>query len=174
MPDYFPLRTGLKLHYRHKDATGKVGKMAFEVIHADEQGGVTTATCVRIFDGRPSPEYVMVNDPVKGWLTSTAWGKEFPLPPVVGKEWNKQPDLYKVEALDAEIETPAGKFTNCLKVVRLVAGGDAGFEERYYAEDVGLVYVMSNDEADPYELALTKKPVRIIGIDPEPESDKVG
>jgi hypothetical protein len=162
--DYFPLRKGLKLDYRHKFGTAKPGKMRFEVISADEQPGSTSATCVRIFDGKPSPEYVMLKDEKKGWLSSSNWGKEFPLPPVVGKEWQRSPDLFRVEALDEEIETPAGKFTDCLKVVRLAAGGDAGTEERYYAEDVGLVYAFSNDESDPYELALTEGPIRIVGV----------
>jgi len=95
------------------------------------------------------PHYVMISDPAKGWLTSSLWGKEFPLPPKPGAEWDQSPDLYKVEELKAGIQVPAGFFTDCLKVVRFAAGGDAGTETRYYAPDVGLVYALFDRRERP-------------------------
>lgn len=161
--DYFPLEKGLRLSYRHKDAAGAAGEMRFEVASILEKGGVVTADCRRTFvaadDTRTrTPRYLMIKDPGVGWLTSSLWGKEFPLPPKPGDEWLKAADRFQVTELQAGIQVPAGFFTDCLRVVRFAAGGDAGTEERFYAPSVGLVYALSTDENDPYELALLKKP----------------
>ena len=48
------------------------------------------------------------------------------------------------------VETPAGKFTGCLRVAYLIAEGDGGSGERHYAPGVGLVKVVENDEAEPF------------------------
>jgi hypothetical protein len=158
--DFFPLRRGLKLDYRHK-VPGKKGTMTFEILATRAAGPVVTAKCVRVFDGKPSDPYEMTRDEAAGWLESSNWGREFPLDPKIGAQWSSGADTFQVDELDAEIDTPAGKFEGCLKITRLAPDG---VEERYYAEDVGLVHAASSDENDPYELSLTQGPIRIKGI----------
>jgi hypothetical protein len=161
MADFLPLKQGLVLEYALKDAEGE-GRLRFEVLAVEQKGQGIKAKCQRTIT-RPESEgsqikYTVTKDPAKGWLSSSAWGKEFPLPPVVGKKWRSGSDACRVDALDAVAETPAGKFEGCLRVLRLVAGGDEGSEERLYAPGVGLLRAVSNDESDAYKLALLKKP----------------
>jgi len=56
-----------------------------------------------------------------------------------------------------EVETPAGKFTGCLRVAYLIAEGDGGSGERFYAPGVGLVKAVDNDEGEPLSLQLVRK-----------------
>jgi len=59
-------------------------------------------------------------------------------------------------ALDAVTTVPAGTFRDCLKVSYLIAGGDAGYGERYYAPSIGFVREVCADESDPYEHVLLR------------------
>ena len=159
--DFYPLTKGLALEYKLKDAEGE-GRVKFEVLSVEKKGGVVKAKCQRTIT-RPESEgsqfkYTVTKDPKKGWVSTSCWGKEFPLPPVLGKKWNRYPDGYSVDALDATAKVPAGEIKNCLRVLRLIAGGDGGGEERYFAPGVGLVYIFSNAEAAPYDMSLLKLP----------------
>ena len=60
-----------------------------------------------------------------------------------------------MEDANASAETPAGRFSGCLRVGYLIAAGDAGCGERFYAPGLGLVRETCADEADPFELVLT-------------------
>lgn len=156
--DYFPVVVGLKLTYRYEYGGQRARKMSFEVLSVDEESdGVVTATCLRTVAGRELPEYVVTKDLGKGWVSSSLWGNEFPLPPSTGKKWERPPDSYVVETTAEEIEVPAGRFTECLRVVRQIAGGDGGTEERWYAPGVGLIFVDCRDEAEPYKMRLSEK-----------------
>lgn len=154
---YLPLKKGLTLTYYYKSPSGDA-IVEFRVLSVEKKGKVIKAKCQRSFNAvaktRKDVEYDIVVDPVKGWVDSSAWGKLFPIPPKAGAEWGDE-DLRKVESLKATASVNAGEYKDCLLVQRLVAGGDAGGEEHYYAPGIGLVKAWSNSEDDPYEMGLT-------------------
>ena len=82
---------------------------------------------------------------------------EFKNPIKVGTEWILPPRRYWIEALDSAVETPAGKFSGCLRVAYLIAEGDGGSGERHYAPGVGLVKIVENDEGEPFTYQLVRK-----------------
>lgn len=151
--DYFPLVAGRTLHYE-VDRGGEVGRLAVEVLAVEQALGVTTARCrateTRSGDARVS-EFEVVKD--SSWVRVDG-RQEFPLPPRPGVRWDAPPLACEVAGLDADVEVPAGAFAGCLKVSYLVAGGDAGCGDRYYAPGVGLVREDCSEESDPFELRL--------------------
>lgn len=154
--DYFPLAVGRVLEYEAENASG-LGAVKIEIISIEMKGDKMTAQCRRTTKWGNEPEniakFVVVKD-AKEVRSDT--GTEFVFPLKLGKKWNRHPNAYVIEALDAEVETPAGRFRDCLKVVYLIAGGDAGSGERNYAPGVGLVKVVHEDEADPFEHRLKR------------------
>lgn len=155
--DYFPLVKGAVREYATEDALGK-GALKTEVMDVSMAAGKTEAKCRRTIQrqGKPATvsEYTVTRD--ASGVRSGA-DIEFVLPLKVGAEWTRSPRRFWIEALDGAVETPAGKFKNCLRVAYLIAGGDGGSGERHYAPGVGLVKVVDNDEADPFTQQLIGK-----------------
>jgi hypothetical protein len=157
MPDYFPLAKGAVREYTTENSAG-AGTYVVEVLDVEKKGAVTTAKVRRTVKLPKEPGTV-----AEVTVTSDAAGVregahiEFNRPVKVGTEWIDAPRRNWIEALDAEVETPAGTFTGCLRVAYLIAEGDGGSGERFYAPGVGLVKVVDNDEGEPLTLTLVKK-----------------
>lgn len=157
MPDYFPLVKGAVREYATQNSAG-AGTYTVEVLDVETKGEVTTAKVRRTVKLPKEPETV-----AEVTMTSDAAGVregtdiEFNAPVKVGTEWVSSPRRTWIESLDAAVETPAGKFTGCLRVAYLIAEGDGGSGERFYAPGVGLVKVVDNDEGEPLSFALVKK-----------------
>ncbi|MFA6003889.1 MAG: hypothetical protein WC881_07460 [Elusimicrobiota bacterium] len=154
MRDYFPLDEGLALEYISKSASG-TGGYRFEVVTSADSGGVIRAHCRRVprDAGGKAWDAQALKDG-RGVFFDAAL--ELPLPPEPGRRWTRAPNQYRIDAADAVVTVPAGTFRDCLRVVYTIAGGDAGWGERLYAPGVGLVYEMCSDEAEPFELLLTR------------------
>lgn len=152
--DFFPLKKGAMREYATARAAGS-GRSKIEVLDVSIAGGTTTARCRRTVKQQNEPEkvdeFTVVKD-AEGVRSDEA--VEYKHPVEVGTEWISAPWRYWIEALDAAIETPAGKFSGCLRVACLIAEGDGGSGERHYAPGVGLVKVVEHDEADPFTLEL--------------------
>jgi len=150
IPDFFPLTKGAVREYATENAQGK-GAFKIEILSVATAGGRTVAKCRRTttFNGKTPlvAEFEAVKDAKE--VRSDA-GIEFKLPLKNGVEWIISPRRFWIEALDASVTVPAGKFSGCLRVAYLIAEGDGGSGERHYAPGVGLVKVVENDEADPF------------------------
>lgn len=148
--DYFPLKKGAVREYASENAEGK-GTFKIEVLSVSSSNGTTTAKCRRTvsWNGQPPKvsEFEIVND---GKEVRGDTGTEFRFPVKKGTEWIRNPRRYWIEALDAQVQTRAGSFKDCLRVAYLIAEGDGGSGERHYAPGVGLVKVVENDEGDPF------------------------
>lgn len=151
MTEFFPLKQGALRKYATENAQGK-GTLKIEVLSVVTNGGKTVAKCRRTvnWNGEPAKvsEFEVVND---GKEVRDDTGTEFKFPIKKGTEWIRSPRRYWIEALDDTVETPAGKFKDCMRVAYLIAEGDGGSGERHYAPGVGLVKVVENDEADPFK-----------------------
>jgi hypothetical protein len=156
MPDYFPLVKGAVRGYVIDGA--RPGSFTIEIIDVVLAGEVMTAKCRRTLKrpGEPSriDEFIVTKN-AEGVRSGP--DVEFNFPAAVGTEWISPPRRFWIEALDAAVETPAGRFTGCLRVAYLIAEGDGGSGERCYAPGVGLVKVVENDEAEPFTWSLLKK-----------------
>lgn len=154
-PDWFPLEPGLELLYERRGDGEERAELLIELLSVSRRGDELSAKGRRTLSGPGRPprrgEFVVERRADGMYLDG---GLLFPLPPVPGREWDARPDRLFVESLDAEIAVPAGRFAGCLKVGLLIAGGDAGSGERFYAPGVGLVRSYYGDEASPYELSL--------------------
>lgn len=157
MPDYFPLVKGAVREYSYENSQG-TGAFTVEILEVSAQGETTTAKCRRTLNlpGQParSVEFSVTKD-ASGVHEGAAF--EFKNPLVTGTEWISPPRRYWIEALDAAVETPAGKFKDCLRVAYLIAEGDGGSGERFYAPGVGLVQAVDNDEAEPTAFQLVRR-----------------
>jgi hypothetical protein len=149
--DYFPLVPGLVLEYRSETADSR-HDLRFEVLSVSGQ----TAKCRKTIR-EPSGEKTVELE-----VRRTAQGVynrdflEFPLPARAGAKWSEAPRSYEIETLSGEAVTPAGKFSGCLKVSYLIAGGDGGGGERFYAPGIGFVFESCSDELEPFNILLTK------------------
>jgi hypothetical protein len=155
-PDFFPLTKGLTLEYRTRNAESS-GLIKFEILDVAEKGNVTRAMCRRttVWGTQVTVnEYPIVRDKTGVYAEKE---REFPLPPVLGRKWRHYPNEYRISAFDGITSVPAGTFRNCMKVSYLIAGGDGGVGERFYAPGVGLVRENCLDEADPFEIELVRK-----------------
>lgn len=156
MSDFFPLVKGAVRDYKTESSEGE-GSLTIEVLDVTGKGEVKTAKCRSTMRPPKNPPVIAEYD-----VTSDASGVrsgdavEFNAPVKVGTEWIIPPHKYWIESLEAEVETPAGKFSGCMRVAYLIAGGDGGSGERFYAPGVGLVKVLDNDEAEPSGFALVK------------------
>jgi hypothetical protein len=157
MIDFFPLATGAMREYVVVNASG-TGSYKVEVLEVSTKGTTTTANCRRTVKRAGEPAKVSAFT-----ITKDAHGVhaghdfEFKYPVKIGTEWIRAPRRFWIEALDATVETPAGKFKDCLRVAYLIAEGDGGSGERLYAPGVGLVKIVENDEAEPFTRQLVKK-----------------
>lgn len=147
---YFPLIEGFAWEYQMKSAAG-LSRYRFAVVSAAEDGGVLRAHCRRQFEGGPAADVTVTKD-ARGVFVGKAL--EFPLPPRLGRAWVRSPNDYRVASLDAVKAVPAGTYRGCLRVVYAIAGGDAGWGERFYAPGVGFIQETCHDEADPFEVSL--------------------
>jgi|CXWL01.1.fsa_nt_gi hypothetical protein len=149
-PDFFPLAKDSVRQYAVVKAQGK-GLLSIEVSAVTTAGGETVAQCSRTTlwnEELPKvEEYEVVKNSVEV-LCDGVTELKFPLQK--GTEWIISPRRYTIEALDAEVATVAGVFKNCLRVAYLIAEGDGGSGERWYAPGVGLVKIVENDEGDPF------------------------
>lgn len=157
MADYFPLVEGAVREYALENSSG-AGRFKVEVLGVETKGGVTTAKCRRTLNLPGEPGRIVAFTVMKDASGVHEDGAfEFKNPVTVGTEWVRPPRRFWIEALDAEVETPAGKFTGCLRVAYLIAEGDGGSGERFYAPGVGLVKAVDNDEGEPLSLQLVRK-----------------
>ncbi|MBI5622214.1 MAG: hypothetical protein HY924_00400 [Elusimicrobia bacterium] len=154
-PDYFPLEAGSVFEFE-VERDGGVGRQILEVVSVEAAGG-TVQALFRRTDGpaedRQTVEYGVTRDPswvrVEGEL-------ELPCSPAPGMSWNAAPLSMKVSEVGAEVRVPAGTFQGCVRVSYLVAGGDAGSGERFYAPGVGLVCEECSEEASPFTSRLVR------------------
>jgi hypothetical protein len=150
MADFFPLVPGARREYALANSQG-TGTFTVEVLAVSTSGDRTVAQCRRTTHWQGVPLRVYLFEVVKDDADVSSDGiPEFLFPVQNGTEWILSPRRYWIEALDAVIETKAGVFKNCLRVAYLIAEGDGGSGERYYAPGVGLVKVVENDEGDPF------------------------
>jgi hypothetical protein len=131
-----------------------MGGYRFEVVSAASAGGATRAHCRRtpLAGGAPA-DLTAVKDE-RGVFLGQAL--ELPLPPRKGREWSRAPQTYRVDCLDAVKTVPAGTFRGCLRVVYLIAGGDGGSGEKFYAPGVGLISDLCAAEDETSETVLTR------------------
>ena len=153
MKDYFPLVEGIVLEYRTKSASG-AGGYRFEVVSAASEGGATRAHCRRtpLAGGEPADLTALRNE--RGVYLGQAL--ELPLPLEAGREWSRGAQAYRVASLDAVKTVPAGTFRGCLRVAYLIAGGDGGSGEKFYAPGVGLVSDLCAAEDETSETVLAR------------------
>lgn len=157
MTDFFPLVKGAVREYATENSAGK-GSYIVEVLGVEKKGAVTTAKVRRTVRLPKEPETVTevtITSDAAGVREGTAI--EFNTPVKVGTEWISPPRRFWIESLDAAVETPAGKFTGCMRVAYLIAEGDGGSGERFYAPGVGLVKVVDNDEGEPLSFQLVRR-----------------
>lgn len=149
--DFLPLEPGLRLEYSLSRAQGRE---TLVVEHsAGEGGGVCVRRRWRTVEGKEESETSRAERREDGVYFDGE--KVLPLPARVGTVWSRPPREYRVSDLKAAAQTPAGCFTGCLRVVYLIAAGDGGSGERFYAPGLGLVRETCADESDPFELVLT-------------------
>ncbi|HEX4048452.1 MAG TPA: hypothetical protein VH309_11485 [Elusimicrobiota bacterium] len=150
-PDFLPLSPGLRLEYEVRRAGGT---RRLVVSHEAAAGG---AVLVRRTWAAPDGSSETETTRAERRAGGVYFDGELvlPLPARPGAEWSHPPRAYRLEALEAEAETPAGRFPGCLRVSYLIAAGDGGCGERLYAPGVGLARELCGDEADPFEVLLT-------------------
>ena len=159
-PDYFPLKKNWRYTYNFtsSDFAGTAA-VHIDILDVKDDGAKTTANARMTFILRDThiTRFEIIND--GEWLYSTngivtGGRKEFPLPPEAGKKWTESPDFCRIQSLDGTCETPAGKFDGCMKVSTLIAEGDGGSAERWYAPGTGLVREEYNAEDKQCSLIL--------------------
>ncbi len=166
MPDYFPLAAGASAEFALKDSSGTV-RHTIEILEVAAADGTTTAKCRRTVSRPGSPpastEFTAIKD-----AAGVRSGEmiEFNHPLVKGTEWIGAPRRFWIEDLNASTETPAGAFHGCLRVAYLIAEGDGGSGERFYAPGVGLVKIIENDESEPFTYQLVKKTRKGVSLSP--------
>ena len=150
-PDFLPLSPGMRLEYELRRA-GETQELVVEHAAAAGAGVIVRRTWTQE-DGTVETETSRAERRADGVYFDGELA--LPLPARPGAAWARPPRSYRVEALDASADTPAGKFSDCLRVGYLIAAGDGGCGERRYAPGVGLVRELCGDEADPFEVRLT-------------------
>lgn len=173
MADYFPLKDKTRFEYKFTstefDGTARV---FIDILEVKKKAAKLVAQARMIFELRDShtTEYTITRD--AKWLT-TADGvivggrREFPLPPKEGAKWDESPDASEVISLSDKVSIKAGKFANCMKIVTMLAGGDAGKSVRYYAPGVGYILEEYSGEDKTCELEL-------VAVSKVPEEKKKG
>ncbi len=147
--NWIDVSEGLRLEYRTLSASGE-SEVSLEILEVRREGAATIARVRRAWRGAggtgSSEERLELRE--DGCFRDG--GLELPSSPAPGARWARPPREYFVEGLDGAVETPAGRFSGCLRVGYLIAAGDAGSGERLYAPGVGLVYEKCSAEAEPY------------------------
>ena len=150
-PDFLPLSPGLRLEYEVRRA-GETRALVVEHSAAAGPGVIVRRTWTAA-DGHAQTETSRAERRADGVYFDGELALPSPARP--GASWSRPPRAYRVDVLDAEAVTPAGKFSGCLRVAYLIAAGDGGAGERLYAPGIGLVRELCGDEADPFEVRLT-------------------
>ena len=160
MADYFPLKDKTRFEYKFTSTEFEgTARVFIDVLEVKKKAAKLVAQARMIFELRDShtTEYTITRD--AKWLT-TADGviiggrREFPLPPKEGAKWDEYPDASEIVSLSDKVSIKAGKFANCMKIVTMLAGGDAGKSVRYYAPGVGYILEEYNGEDKTCELEL--------------------
>lgn len=150
MAEHFPLQAGRFWEYDSDSSRGR-RRVRVEVLAVEADGAVTRAVGrSRVGEGAWL-EFSVVEDAASLRVEGVV---ELPLPPRVGASWDAGGDSLRIDSDRARAEVPAGAFSDCLRVVVLLAGGDSGTGERLYAPGVGLVRETLSDEGDPSERVL--------------------
>lgn len=150
MSEYFPVAAGMFWTYESDSPRGR-RTVRVEIVSAEESGGVTRAAGRSRVDEGGWLEFSVVVGPDAVRVEGVV---ELPLPPVVGASWTAGGDSLRIASDRAVVRTPAGRFTDCLKVEVLLSGGDAGSAERFYAPGLGLVRESVSEEGEPSDKAL--------------------
>ena len=172
MADYFPLKAQTRYEYKFTstefDGTAKI----FIDILNVKGGAKATAEARMIFELRDThtTKYLITRD--AKWVTTadgviTGGRREFPLPAKEGAKWNEAPDSSEIVSTSDKVSIKAGKFAKCMKVVTMLAGGDAGKSVRYYAPGVGYILEEYGGEDKTCE-------VELVAVTKVPEEPKKG
>lgn len=154
--DYYPLRQGLIRHYRSESSAG-LSVFKTEVLTVHSAGGRTKARVRHTVSAEDRPPKISEYDVLKDAGGVYRYKeKELHLPLEVGEKWDVPPAEYEINSFSKEVKVPAGVFKDCLQVLYLVSGGDAGGGEKCYAPGLGLVKHVSHDENDPFEIVLLR------------------
>lgn len=145
MRDYFPLKEKTRYEYELKSSEfDGVATVYIDIIRVKKRNKTTIADARMIFKLRDEniTEFKIKKD--NKWVITTdgitvGGRKEFPLPVEEGKKWDEYPDYNEIISLTDKVSVKAGKFSNCLKVMTKINGGDGGIAFRYYAPDVGYI-----------------------------------
>jgi hypothetical protein len=173
MADYFPLKDKTRFEYKFTSTEFEgTARVFIDILEVKKKAAKLVAQARMIFELRDShtTEYTITRD--AKWLT-TADGvivggrREFPLPPKEGAKWDESPDASEVISLSDKVSIKAGKFANCMKIVTMLAGGDAGKSVRYYAPGVGYILEEYSGEDKTCELEL-------VAVSTVPEEKKKG
>ncbi len=143
--DYFPLKAMMRYEYEFKSSEfDGVATVFIDILKVSKKGKTETAHARMIFRLRDENivEFKIKKD--NKWVITTdgitvGGRKEFPLPPSEGKRWNEPPDYNEIISMTDKVSVKAGRFSNCLKVMTKISGGDAGIAFRYYAPGVGYI-----------------------------------
>jgi len=173
MADYFPFKENTRYEYKFTSTEFEgAARVYIDMLSVAKKAAKTVAQVRMIFELRDThtTEYLITRD--AKWLT-TADGvmiggrREFPLPIKEGAKWEEYPDTSEIVSLSDKVSIKAGKFARCMKVVTLLAGGDAGKSVRYYAPGVGYILEDYNGEDKTCELEL-------VAVSKVPEEKKKG
>ncbi|GAB4030343.1 MAG: hypothetical protein Fur0012_06140 [Elusimicrobiota bacterium] len=165
--DYFPLKENTRYEYSYKSSEfDGEARIFIDILKVLKKGARQTAEARMTFTLRDTSvtKYTIKKD--SKWVITgdgivVGGRKEFPLPPKEGVKWDEYPDANEIVSLTDKLSIEAGKFSNCLKVLTRIAGGDAGTAVRYYAPGVGYVFedYSAEDKTCKVELlAITKVP----------------
>ena len=158
--DYFPLKEKTRYEYKFTSTEFEgEARIHIDILEVKKKAGKAVARARMIFELRDShtTEYTITRD--AKWVTTadgviTGGRREFPLPVKEGAKWNEYTDTCEVVSLSDKVSIKAGKFARCMKIVTMLAGGDAGKSVRYYAPDLGYILEEYNGEDKTCELEL--------------------
>lgn len=145
MKDYFPLKEKTRYEYEFKSTEfDGVATVYIDILKVTKKGKSTIADARMIFrlrDENITEFKIKKNDK---WVITTdgitiGGRKEFPIPPQEGRKWDEYPDSHEIVSVTDKVSIKAGRFSNCLKIMTKIAGGDGGIAIRYYAPDVGYI-----------------------------------
>lgn len=171
MTEYFPLKEQTRFEYKFTSTEFEgTARICIDILEVKKKGPKTVAQARMIFELRDShtTNYTITRD--AKWLT-TADGviiggrREFPFPAKEGFKWDEYPDSSEIVSLSDKVSIKAGKFAKCMKIVTLLAGGDAGKSVRYYAPGVG--YILEDYSGEDKTCAL-----ELVAVSKVPEEKK--
>lgn len=145
MKDYYPLKAKTRYEYEVKSTEFEgVATVYVDILKVYKKGSTTTADARMTFKLRDEHVSEFKIKKNNKWVITTGGvtiggRKEFPIPPKEGVKWDDYPDSNEIVSMTDKISIKAGKFSNCMKVLTKIAGGDGGIAVRYYAPDIGYV-----------------------------------